>query len=622
MAHTIGRFELQGVIGEGAMGTVYRAYDPTIGRTVAIKLVKFDRNASQELRDRVLREARSAGSLAHPNVVTIYDVGVEQNLAFIAMEIVDGSSLATQIEASAPFPPAAIVGWLEQIADALDHAHRRGVIHRDVKPSNILLSGDGRIKVVDFGIAKLARTITAEKGMVVGTPGYMAPEQVQGLLVDYRCDIFALGVVAYELLAGKCPFEGDTLVSTIYKVISEPPPPLQEFVAELPDIFNGVLAKALEKSAAARYGSCAELAAAVREAAQVTVVPLVRAAATERAPAAESEERFCRRCGAVLEPTVRFCYRCGAPRVDLSEARTDPPEGFKTRVDPTTTRVSSERGEVTAPMWPETAPIVRSPAAPLDVDTEPLEEPPDTEPLEEANGEPPRRLAAVTLVEDSQPSEVAHPSPRQSPRTSRAAIAFVVALSLLVVGALGVWAVMVYRDRQSAPEQPPVPSPDDGPVARADGGGPSDAPVGAEAPPGRDGGLESVAGSAVLVLRDETANVVDAELASGAPDGRFARIGPGGSLALALPGGRVLRDGGGLEPDVRVVGDPGSSGPYEIYARTPAGRFIRIDRVRVFGSHDMAHHGVVEADAFKIVNTGTADLLIDAIVPLREPEAR
>jgi serine/threonine protein kinase len=604
MAHTIGRFELQGVIGEGAMGTVYRAYDPTIGRTVAIKLVKFDRDASQELRDRVLREARSAGSLAHPNVVTIYDVGVEQNLAFIAMEIVDGSSLATQIEASAPFPPAAIVGWLEQIADALDHAHRRGVIHRDVKPSNILLSGDGRIKVADFGIAKFARTITAEKGMVVGTPGYMAPEQVQGLLVDYRCDIFALGVVTYELLAGKCPFEGDTLVSTIYKVISEPPPPLQEFVAELPDIFNGVLAKALEKSAAARYGSCAELAAAVREAAQVTVVPLVRAAATERAPAAQLGERFCRRCGAALEPNVRFCYRCGAPRDALSEARTDQPEGFKTRVDPTTTRVSSERGDVTAPIWPDTAPIVRGLTDPVDV---------DTEPLEEADGEPTRRQAAMPLVDGSQPSGIAHPSPRQSPRTSRAAIAFVVALSLLVVGALGAWAVMVYRDRQSAPEQPPV--------ARADGG-PSDAPVGAEAPPGRNGGLESVAGSAVLVLREETANVVDAELASGAPDGRFARLGPGGSLALALPGGRVLRDGGGLEPDVRVAGDPGSSGPYEIYARTPAGRFIRIDRVRVFGSHDMAHHGVVEADAFKIVNTGTADLLIDAIVPLRELEAR
>jgi hypothetical protein len=639
MPHTIGRFELRDVIGEGAMGTVYRAYDPAIGRAVAIKLIKFGAGMSQATRERVLREARSGGSLAHPNVVTIFDIGVEDNCAFIAMELVDGPNLAARIESSAPFRPSSIVSWLEQIADALDHAHQRGVVHRDIKPSNILFTQDGRVKLADFGIAQVASTITAEKGLVIGTPGYMAPEQVQGQPVDPRADIFGLGVVVYELLAGRCPFEGDTLVSTIYKVISEPPPPLQAFASELPDIFEDVVAKALEKAPSARYRSCGEFVAAVREASQATLAP--------SAPAARLG-RFCRKCGTALEPPALFCYRCGTPRVERSEVRIEPTEVPGARTEPVVTMTQTAPIDAAAPMAPDTSRVTTGLADPTVLDTEDLEERSDTAPLggeaDDALGGAvathPDALWAppVTTAEAPQYDKAEWPlahyeaTPQDGARTALAAtlprfeatpgaprVAIVLALLLvsIVVVALGVLGVMHYRERQAEAERRAVPAPD--------AGGPSDAPADPQEPqqppPSQSGASEPAESPADLIIAGDTANVVDAELASGTPDGKFARIGSGGSLAVALPAGRVLRDGG-QEPDVQVVGDTASGGPYSIFAREPAKGFVRIDRARAFGSHDMGHHRVAEADAFKIVNTGTADLLIDAIVPLGELEAR
>jgi tRNA A-37 threonylcarbamoyl transferase component Bud32 len=638
MPHTIGRFELRDVIGEGAMGTVYRAYDPAIGRAVAIKLIKFGAGTSQATRDRVLREARSGGSLAHPNVVTIFDMGVEDNCAFIAMELVDGPNLAARIESSAPFPPASIVPWLEQIADALDHAHERGVVHRDIKPSNILFTQDGRVKLADFGIAKVASTITAEKGLVVGTPGYMAPEQVQGEPVDLRADVFALGVVVYELLAGRCPFEGDSLVSTIYKVISEPPPPLLTFASEIPDIFESVVARALEKAPSARYRSCGEFVAAVRAASQATLVP--------PAPAA-GMGRFCRKCGTALEPTALFCYRCGTPRVERSRAQTEVTEVPKARTEPVVTIAQTAPTDATAPMAPDTARVTTGLADEAVADTEDLEERSDTAPLgDEADLTPGGAVAPlpdapwppVTTAEAPRYDNAAWPlahyeaAPKEgarvesvatlrsfdaAPRAPRVGIILALLLASTVVVALGVWGVMLYRERQAEAERRAGPAPE--------AGGPSDAPAGPQEPqkpsPGEGGAAEHAKAPADLIIAGETANVADAELASGTPDGKFARIRPGGSLAVALPAGRVLRDSG-QEPDVQVVGDTTSGGPYSIFARVPVKGFVRIDRARAFGSHDMGHHRVAEADAFKIVNTGTADLLVDAIVPLGELEAR
>jgi tRNA A-37 threonylcarbamoyl transferase component Bud32 len=640
MPHTIGRFELQDVIGEGAMGTVYRAFDPAIGRAVAVKLIRFGTGTSQATRDRVLCEARSGGALAHPNVVTIFDVGVEGNLAFIAMELVDGPSLAARIESSAPFRPSSVVPWLDEIADALDHAHQRGVVHRDIKPSNILFTRDGRVKLADFGIAKVASMITAEKGLVIGTPGYMAPEQMQGLPVDHRADVFALGVVVYELLAGRCPFEGDSLVSTIYKVNFEPPPPLEVFASELPDIFECVVAKALEKAPSARYGSCGELVAAVREAAQATLVP--------SAPAARIG-RFCGKCGAAHGPAALFCYRCGTPRVERSEVQTEPTEVYDARTEPAVTVARTAPTDATAPMSPDPAGVTAGLADPAVWVTEPLVERSDTAPLDGGAGEP-RGDGVVTLraapwsppvttaeaprydnaawplvPHEAAPQEGARAalaatlrSFEATPRTPRVAMVLALLLVSMVVVALGVWSVVTYRERKAEAERRAVPAP---PAF-----GPSNAPAGPQEPeqppPGRGGGSDLAEAPADLVIAGETANVVDAELASGPPDGRFARIRPGGSLAVALPGGRVLRDGGGHEPDVRVIGDTATGGPYWIYAREPAKGFVRIDRVSAFGSHDLGHHRVAEADAFKIVNTGTADLLVDAVVPLGDLEAR
>lgn len=622
------------------MGTVYRAFDPAIGRAVAVKLIRFGTGTSQATRDRVLGEARSGGSLAHPNVVTVFDIGVEHDLAFIAMELVDGPSLAARIESSAPFRPSSVLPWLDEIAGALDHAHQRGVVHRDVKPSNILFTREGRVKLADFGIAKVASTITAEKGLVVGTPGYMAPEQMQGLPVDHRADVFALGVVVYELLAGRCPFEGDSLVSTIYKVNFEPPPPLQSFASELPDILEGVVAKALEKAPSARYPSCGAFVAAVREAAQATLAP--------PGPAARMG-RFCRKCGAAIGSAALFCYRCGTPRVARSEVQTEPTEVYDARTEPAVTVARTARTDATAPMSPDTAGVTSGLGDRAVADTEPLEGRSDTAPVNRGAGEPrgdgvetlraapwspqvttaeapPYDNAARPLVpHDAAPQQGARAAPaatlrsfEATPRAPRVAIALALLLVSLAVVGLGVLGVVLYRERKAEAERSAVPAP---PAFD-----PSSAPAGPQEPerppPARDGGSDVAEAPADLVIAGETANVVDAELASGLPDGRFARIRPGGSLAVALPGGRVLRDGGGHEPDVRVVGDTATGGAYWIYAREPARGFVRIDRVRAFGSHDLGHHRVVEADAFKIVNTGTADLLVDAIVPLRELDVR
>ena len=250
----LGRFQISSVLGQGAMGIVYLAHDPQIGRPVAIKTVRPESvggESAQELEARFVKEARLAGRLQHANIVTVYDVGREGDICFIAMEYVDGKPLTRYLGAANTLPLAVKVGMIRQVAEALGHAHERGVLHRDVKPGNILVGSDGRVKVTDFGIGKFTGASTSEltrAGHMVGSPAYMSPEQVKGEKLDGRSDLFSLGIVLYELLTGARPFPGESITTLVYQILhTEPKDPL-EWKADLPIATREVIARLLAKS--------------------------------------------------------------------------------------------------------------------------------------------------------------------------------------------------------------------------------------------------------------------------------------------------------------------------------------------------------------------------------------
>ncbi len=259
----IGKYTILGEVGRGAMGIVYKATDPYIGRTVAIKTIRFDVLGQGPERDmaqkRFMREAHSAGNLSHPNIVTIYDVGEDGDLSYIAMEYIDGCSLEELISSRKKLSLEETASLVEQVANALDTAHRKGVIHRDIKPANILIDQEGKPHLVDFGIARLSTSTMTQTNMIMGTPYYMSPEQIAGKKVDNRSDIFALGGVLYEMLTGQKPFPGETITTVIYKIMNENPLPVRNFQKNLPEGLEPILQKALAKDPAARYQSCREM---------------------------------------------------------------------------------------------------------------------------------------------------------------------------------------------------------------------------------------------------------------------------------------------------------------------------------------------------------------------------
>jgi tRNA A-37 threonylcarbamoyl transferase component Bud32 len=739
MANKIGRFEILEKIGEGAMGTVYRAHDPAIGRVVAIKTFRLDSRVSSATRDRIVREARSAGILSHPNIVTIYDVNADGETAYIAMEFVDGQGLDAVIADAAPFRPAAVLPWLDQMADALDYAHKRGVIHRDVKPANVLLTRLGQIKLADFGIAKISSAASTDGNLILGTPGYMSPEQIRGDKIDHRTDVFSLGVVIFELLTGQRPFEGDSVVTTIYKVVNEAPPAAHELVSGLPPEIDTVLNKALEKDPDNRHTSCRKLVEALRGGVERTASlssalkslgpeSVVKPAVTANMPAAANTSnvsgtagatsRYCDQCGTALRPSVKFCYRCGAETSPVAPAAAAAPS-----VVPVPTVVVPD-----APAAVPVAPAPTLPAATVEVPPPDLQarpptldqtrpEPPPPEPTvalepevtvalepdllrtnpevfdpadvasesqrrREANVRPTgfsqsasatspmsagvRSSAGTTPVGDAAPSfmsyqdanrtEVVETAPSASlvrssrslpplagyaastgslelpppgaaidtpPRRSglRDILPVLLALAILAVpvGILGYLVgpklVPLFIRKTATPTAPAGSSETPGePQQPAQPTEQAPAPT---APQPETPGLFAV--SVVAADTDKADNV---EAATGAPDAKVARVRPGGSIAVALPPGFVLRDDGTSAPDVRVVGTSSGDVSYTILARTADGSFARIDRVKEFGSHDMNHHKIATADAFKILNTGTGDLLVDSVEVLRPVVAK
>lgn len=253
----LGRYEVTEVLGQGAMGIVYKGVDPMIGRTVALKTLKtageIPADQLAEFKRRFSQEAQSAGRLTHPNVVTIYDVGEEQGLAYIAMEFIKGKALDEYISEKHPFSIDEIVNIMTQICEGLGYAHKNGVIHRDIKPANIVLTDDHIAKITDFGIAKITSTSATQTGMVVGTPSYMSPEQITGRGVDNRSDIFSIGAVFYELLTFEKAFPGDNITTVMYRVVHENPTPLSIANMAVPAQFDQILLKAMAKNPADRY---------------------------------------------------------------------------------------------------------------------------------------------------------------------------------------------------------------------------------------------------------------------------------------------------------------------------------------------------------------------------------
>ena len=267
----IGRYKIVRELGRGAMGVVYHAIDPNIGRPVAIKTIHFGGNRKPEeterMRERLFREARSAGMLSHPGIVTIYDVEQQGDLAYIAMEYVDGPTLDQVLSEPEPMDAERMFSILGQTAVALDYAHSKGIVHRDIKPANIMISDDGTAKIADFGIAKItaAENLTMT-GSIVGTPHYMSPEQVQGQAVDGRSDQFSLAVIAYEMLTGEKPYTGEHLTTVVYKIVAEEPVPPQRLNPSLSTGIENVLRKALSKKPDARYRNCQEFIEALEKA--------------------------------------------------------------------------------------------------------------------------------------------------------------------------------------------------------------------------------------------------------------------------------------------------------------------------------------------------------------------
>ena len=264
----LGRYQIEKELGKGAMGVVYAGKDPKIGRVVAIKTMElsaeFEGDELQEAKDRFFREAETAGRLAHPNIVTIYDAGEEHDLAYIAMEFLKGKDLVAYTKKPNLMPAPKVLAIVERVAEALDYAHGMGVVHRDIKPANIMYEPTtDTVKVTDFGIARITDSSRTKTGMVLGTPSYMSPEQLAGKKIDGRSDLFSLGVTLYQMLAGRLPFEGESMTQLMFAIANTAHPPLGD--PALPQWVERLVDRALAKDADQRFQSGAEFAAAIRE---------------------------------------------------------------------------------------------------------------------------------------------------------------------------------------------------------------------------------------------------------------------------------------------------------------------------------------------------------------------
>ncbi len=256
---TIGKYQIQKVLGRGGMGTVYEALDPSIQRKVAVKTMIQGLAESPDLRARFLREAQAAGGLRHRNIVTVYDLGEDKGQPFIAMEFIEGTDLEKIIQNREPHSLEWKIDVLRQVCAGLGYAHRNGIVHRDIKPANVRVTPEGEVKIMDFGIAHLQSSTMTKSGLVLGTVHYMAPEQVEGHKVDHRADIFSVGAIAYELLAHRKPFEGESLTAIMFKITREHPDPTPLSNTPFSPGLETAVMKALARDPSVRYQSLDEM---------------------------------------------------------------------------------------------------------------------------------------------------------------------------------------------------------------------------------------------------------------------------------------------------------------------------------------------------------------------------
>ncbi|WP_372822431.1 serine/threonine-protein kinase [Pseudomonas parafulva] len=257
MLEQLGKYRIDSVLGKGAMGTVYKAFDPHIARVVALKTIRRELlgDAQQhQLLSRFQNEAQAAGRLSHPNIVAVYDYGEDDGAAYIAMEFVDGIALNTRLQNQEPRQLAQVLGWMRQLLGALHYAHAKGVVHRDVKPANLLITADNQVKVTDFGIARIDTSVLTQTGSMIGTPSYMSPEQFCGELVDGRSDVFSAGIVLYQLLTGERPFSGSATM-VMQQILNQTPVPPSSLNPTLDPQFDQLIRQALAKRPDERFAS-------------------------------------------------------------------------------------------------------------------------------------------------------------------------------------------------------------------------------------------------------------------------------------------------------------------------------------------------------------------------------
>jgi serine/threonine-protein kinase len=308
----LGRYEIGEELGRGAMGRVFLAHDPEIDRKVAIKVIQFfaalPEQERDESRQRFLREARSAGRLLHPGIVTLFDVGEADGALYLAMEYVEGTTVDHYCKAGSLLPVPEVVQMVSDAAEALAYAHEAGIVHRDIKPANLMRAADSSVKVMDFGLAKASEAQLTQDGALLGTPSYMSPEQIRGEQLDGRSDLFSLGVVLYELLTGERPFPGDSVSSIIYRIVNEEPQDPAVFRDRVPDHLAGFLVKALAKDPDERFADGTRFAAELRRAA----AGLDAGATIEPAPVAQE-----RRAGTVVDEEAAPTERSRPPRTSV-----------------------------------------------------------------------------------------------------------------------------------------------------------------------------------------------------------------------------------------------------------------------------------------------------------------
>ncbi len=313
------------MLGRGAMGVIYKAHDPVIDRDVAIKLIRADLLSGEDHSDYLARfqhEAQAAGRCTHPNIVAIYDFAVHEGNPFLAMEYVEGKDLGQVLVRTGRFSPDAAVAIICQVLDALACAHGLGIVHRDVKPANILLLADARVKMTDFGISRFDNSALTQTGSVIGTPSYMSPEQCRGDSVDARCDLFSTGVVLYEMLSGERPFTGRSLTEVAFKVINNEPPDIVSKCPGLAPSLAAAIHRALAKQPGDRFGSAKDMAAALRQTAPAPPAADDRTVVQRRTPATFTDATLGtieRELATHIGPIARHLVRSAAQKASSVE---------------------------------------------------------------------------------------------------------------------------------------------------------------------------------------------------------------------------------------------------------------------------------------------------------------